>query len=310
MSDSQPQFAPDWDVPVSYMSRTRDWYLALGYDNPYRWAHYTDCPFTSLPAPLADSRLALVTTAAPYQADNGDQGPGAPYNAAAKFYQVYQGPTAIDPDLRISHVAIDRDHTTASDMQSWFPIDAARRAVAAGRLGELAEHFYGIPTNRSQRHTLAVDAPEVVRRCLDAGVDVAVLVANCPVCHQTCSLVARALESAGIATVLMGAAKDIVEHCGVPRMLFSDVPLGNAAGIPHDAASQEETFELALRTLESAPAARTTVTNPLRWPGPAEWRLDYNNAARLTDQELVRLRAQNDVNNAVAQAVREGVTGP
>lgn len=308
MSDVVPQFAPEWDVPISYMSRTRDWYLALGYDNPYRWAHYIDCPFTPLRAPLSGSRLALVTTAAPYQADKGDQGPGAPYNAAAKFYQVYQGPTATDPDLRISHVAIDRDHTTATDMQAWFPIQAARRAVATGRVGELAEHFYGVPTNRSQRHTIAIDAPDVVRRCQDAGVDVAVLIANCPVCHQTCSLVARALESAGIATVLMGAAKDIVEHCGVPRFLFSDAPLGNAAGIPHDPPSQEQTFELALRTLESAPAARTTVTNPLRWPGPRRWRLDYNNAERLTDQEIARLRASNDQISRIAQTVRNRET--
>jgi hypothetical protein len=30
------------------MQRTRDWYLALGYGNPYRWAHYADVPFQPL----------------------------------------------------------------------------------------------------------------------------------------------------------------------------------------------------------------------------------------------------------------------
>ena len=59
-------------------------------------------------------------------------------------------------------------------------------------------------------------------------VDVAVLVANCPICHQSISLHARYLEAHGIPTVVMGCAKDIVEHCGVPRFLFSDFPLGNA----------------------------------------------------------------------------------
>ena len=57
----------------------------------------------------------------------------------------------------------------------------------------------------------------------------------------------------------MGCARDIVEYAGVPRLLFSDFPLGNAAGRPHDPASQAFTLELALRVLESAPAARTTV---------------------------------------------------
>jgi len=84
-------FAPEHDQPVRYMLRTRSYYLGLGYDNPYVWAHYTDVPFTPLKKPLSASRLALITTAAPYQADKGPQGPGAPYNASAKFYEPYRG---------------------------------------------------------------------------------------------------------------------------------------------------------------------------------------------------------------------------
>ena len=76
MADSHI-FAPDYDAPIEYMRRTRDYYLALGYDNPYRWAHYVDAPFQPLKKPLKDSTLALITTAAPYQPDKGDQGPGA-----------------------------------------------------------------------------------------------------------------------------------------------------------------------------------------------------------------------------------------
>ena len=78
--------------------------------------------------------------------------------------------------------------------------------------------------------TLEIDCPEIVARCKADGVDAAILVANCPVCHQSVSLAARALEAAGIATVVMGCAKDIVEHVGVPRLLFSDFPLGNRGG--------------------------------------------------------------------------------
>ena len=84
------------------------------------------------------------------------------------------------------------------------------------------------------------------------------------------SLVSRHLEANGIPTVIMGAAKDIVEHCGVPRLLFSDFPLGNSAGRPHDAESQAQTLELALRVLETAPAAQTTVKSPQRWRDDAD----------------------------------------
>jgi hypothetical protein len=162
-----------------------------------------------------------------------------------------------------------------------------------------------MPTNRSQRHTLDVDCRELLARCRENGVDAAALVPNCPVCHQTLSFAARHLEANGIATVILACAKDIVEHCGVPRVLFSDFPLGNAAGRPHDRASQELTLDLALRVLESAPAARTTVQSPLRWSESAEWKRDYMNVEALTPQEIARLRAQSDEAKAVVKEVRD-----
>jgi hypothetical protein len=121
------------------------------------------------------------------------------------------------------------------------------------------------------------------------------------------SLAARHLEANGIPTVIMGAAKDIVEYCGVPRFLFSDFPLGNSAGRPFDVDSQVLTLELALRVLESAPAARTTVQSPLRWRDDASWKLDYNNLAKLTPEELAERRQEFDVVKAVIKTKQEGV---
>jgi len=125
------------------------------------------------------------------------------------------------------------------------------------------------------------------------------------VCHQTISLVARHLEANGVPTVVMGCAKDIVEHAGVPRFLFSDFPLGNSAGKPHDVPSQESTLELALRVLETAPGPRTTVQNPLRWSDNPDWKLDYSNIARLSAEEIARRRAEFDRNKELARAIRE-----
>lgn len=304
MSESDHALAPLHDAPIPYMQRTREYYQALGYGAPYEWAHNKDVPFTPLTKPLTTCRVALITTAAPYQPDKGNQGPGAPYNAAAKFYSVYSGDTARDHDLRISHIAIDRTHTTAEDQGTYFPLKALRRAVASGRVGTLTQRFHGAPTNRSHRTTLDVDCPELVKRCKEDGADAAVLVPNCPVCHQTVSLAARALEDAGIATVIMGAAKDIVEHAGVSRFLFSDFPLGNSAGRPGDMTSQDETLALALSLLETAVAARTTVQSLLRWSASADWKLDYCNVARLTRDEIARRRKAFDEGKAVAKKLR------
>jgi len=120
------------------------------------------------------------------------------------------------------------------------------------------------------------------------------------------SLVARHLEAHGIPTVIMGCAKDIVEHCGVPRFLFSDFPLGNAAGRPFDVESQALTLELTLRVLETAPAARTTVQSPLRWREDASWKLDFSNLDRMTPEQIAERRREFDEIKAVAKTKRDG----
>src|SRR5262249_25878985 len=202
---------------------------------------------------------------------------GAKYNGGAKFYTVYDGDTSKTHDMRISHGAYDRVHTSAEDSGTWFPLPQLIAFAREGRIGEVASRFFGAPTNRSQRVTIEKDAPEILARCRDDQVDAAVLVPNCPVCHQTVSLIARHLEDNGISTVVMGLPKAIVEPTAVPRFLFSDFPLGNSAGKPHDRASQAFTLELALRVLESAPGPQTTVQSPLRWSADASWKCDYNN---------------------------------
>jgi D-proline reductase (dithiol) PrdB len=304
-SDDLLGFAPDDDAPIPYMARTREYYAAIGYTTPYRWAHYVDAPFQPLRKSLNQSSVALVTTAAPFDPAKGDQGPGAKYNGGAKFYTVYDGDTSKPHDVRISHIAYDRVHTTADDSGTWFPLPQMRRLAREGKIGEVAPRFFGAPTNRSQRVTIETDAPEILARCRADGVDAAVLVPNCPVCHQTISLVARHLEANGISTVVMGCAKDIVEHAAVPRFLFSDFPLGNSAGKPQDPASQAQTLELALRVLKTAPGPQTTVQSPQRWSADAAWKRDYNNVALLSAEELARRRREFDAQKEIARGLRD-----
>ena len=93
-------------------------------------------PFQPLRKPLKDSRIAIVTTAAPFDPAKGDQGPGAKYNGGAKFYTVYDGDTSKTHDLRISHIAYDRVHTSAEDSGTWFPLPQLAAFAREGRIGE------------------------------------------------------------------------------------------------------------------------------------------------------------------------------
>ncbi len=290
--------------PIDYIKRTRAYYLALGYDNPYQWAHYDDVPFQGLSKPLSEMVIALVATAAPYQPDKGDQGPGAPYNAEAKFYRLFRQPVSPPPDLRISHIAIDRTHSRADDINSYFPLTALRRAEKNGVIGGIAPYFYGLPTNRSQKTTIEQDCAELVSWIETDRPDAVIGLPNCPVCHQSVSLAMRALEAAGTPTVIMGCARDVVEHAGVPRFHFSDFPLGNAAGLPHKPEAQYASLIDALGLFETATKARTTFTSPQIWSEDESWKDDYSNPDKLTADEIAARRQAFDAAKSTAATLR------
>lgn len=86
------------------------------------------------------------------------------------------------------------------------------------------------------------------------------------------SLVARHLEANGIPTVVIATARDIVENCGVPRLVFVDFPLGNPCGVPFDTGMQSRIVELALNLLETADKPGSTIVAPFEWPQGDHWK--------------------------------------
>ena len=86
------------------------------------------------------------------------------------------------------------------------------------------------------------------------------------------SLVARHLEENGIPTVIIGAARDIVEHCGVSRFVFVDFPLGSPCGEPFDNDIQSRIIGAALKLLEEAKTPRSTFTMPVVWSKGEDWK--------------------------------------
>ena len=121
-------------------------------------------------------------------------------------------------------------------------------------------------------------------------------------CHQTVSLVARHLEANGIATVVVGSARDIVEQCGVARFLFSDFPLGNPCGRPGDVDMQSAIVGYALDLLENASLARTTVQSPFIWSDDVSWKDHY---ARVNPADAEKLRRAGEARRANQQGARQ-----
>lgn len=157
---------------VSYIDRTRAYYAALGYERPYKYAHHTDVPFARLAKPLAECRVALVTTASPWVDDPGMR--------PKQFERrgVWAGETATCPErLFTENLAWDKESTHTRDVQTFLPVDHLKAHAAAGRIAGIGPRFYGVPTEYSQSRTLREDAPAIEAMCREDGVDAVLLAA-------------------------------------------------------------------------------------------------------------------------------------
>ena len=96
-------------------------------------------------------------------------------------------------------------------------------------------------------------------------------------------------------TVILGSGLDIVEHCGVPRFLFTDFPLGNPCGAPGDAAMQDRIVRSAVDLFETADGPMTTVRSPERWPFGEGWRPRY---AEVKEEDRAQLLAAGEARRA------------
>ena len=158
---------------VRYIDRTREYYLSQGYEKPYQWAHFPDVPFAPLSKPLSECTVALVSTS--------DIAVQSPEGGRDRSHEMLMGNVySIPADTPVSELFSRQEHydqhtTNLDDVNSYFPITRLHELVERGRIGAVAERTHGVYTAYSQRKTREVDAPEVLKRCREDGVDVAVL---------------------------------------------------------------------------------------------------------------------------------------
>lgn len=155
-------------APVRYMERTRNYYRALGYESDYVWAHHDDVAFANPTKPVAEMTVGLITTAGPADGSNRD---------ARNRRQIWSGPTADAPTKFTTDHAWDKETTHTDDRETFLPVDAVNRLIAAGDVKGLAARFHGAATVYSHRRTSEQDAPELLRRLREDGADAAILTA-------------------------------------------------------------------------------------------------------------------------------------
>ena len=156
-------------APVEYMARTRAYYRALGYPKDYVWAKNAATPFARLKKPLAEARIAMIsTTFPPGDWDEDDKPPPV---------GVWSLPVAeAPPDLSTVRRAWDRESTHTRDRESYLPLLAMQKLTDDGVIGGLTESFHGVPTTYSHRETNEQAAPDILRRLQAEHADAALLV--------------------------------------------------------------------------------------------------------------------------------------
>ena len=92
--------------------------------------------------------------------------------------------------------------------------------------------------------------PRLVERVRQHQVQAALLIPASRLCHQSVSLIARALEEEGMPTMTLGVAKEVVQSVRPPRTAYYDGELGSVAGLPDWPEYQRRILDEALRLIE------------------------------------------------------------
>ena len=158
------------DDPVDYIEFTRSTYDRLGYDT-YRWTHNSEAvPFTSLPKPLAECRVALIASGGIYRV-------GQVAFSHKDDTSVRRIATDVDmAELRAGHFAYDLTDARR-DPNVVFPLEPLRRLVAEGTIGSLTSHALTFMGGiYSQRRVTAELVPQIERELATMAADISLLV--------------------------------------------------------------------------------------------------------------------------------------
>lgn len=150
---------------VSYIDKSREYYAAHGYDQPYRWASFDQVPFvrwSDKSLPLANATVGVVTTTFPTD-----------FEAPKQVYA--QAASPVPTAMFTKDLSWDKQATHTNDVGSFLPLNVLDDLAADGIIGAASPRFYGVPTEYSQRRTHR-DAEQIVQWALDDGVDAMVLV--------------------------------------------------------------------------------------------------------------------------------------
>lgn len=217
----------------------------LGADYPF--VRNRRAPFTPARRALPMLNLALISSAGAY-IDGTPAFDTSATNGDATFKEI---PIEVEEsDLRFAGRGYDLS-AVQQDVNSELPVARLLEFEKNGIIGQLNPVYWSfcgfIPDAGRVVDELV---PKLVERVQRYEVQAALLVPASVLCHQSVGLVARGLELAGIPTMTLAVAKEIVESVRPPRVAFYDGEPGTVSGLPNFPEHQRRILDEALRLIE------------------------------------------------------------
>jgi len=213
----------------------------------YPWVVNRHAPFTPARRALPMLNLALVTSAGAYI--DGTE----PFDTSIAGGDVTFREIPVEVEARdLKWAARGYDPAgVLEDMNAQVPVRRLLEFEGNGIIGQLNPvwwSFCGFIPSAARFSEAAL--PELVERVRRYEVQAALVVPASRLCHQSMSLAARALEAAGIPTMLLAVERELVENVRPPRAAYYDGEFGRVVGKPAWPEHQRRVLDEALRLVE------------------------------------------------------------
>ena len=152
-------------MPIPYIQRTRERYASYP---PYRWTVNTDAPWTPLAKPIAQCRVALLSSGGFYLPE---QPPFDDRDVAHRRIPV----TTPLSTLRVHHHGY-RDDDADKDPNCVFPLDRLHEMAAAGEIGALVDPAFSFVMTYQASRDIDERGPAIAEELRALGAEAALLV--------------------------------------------------------------------------------------------------------------------------------------
>lgn len=228
--------------------------------NDYPFIQNINAPFTPARRALPMLNLALISSAGAYI--DGTE----PFDIESKDGDINFREIPIEVEAEdLLYAARGYDPTAVKlDRNAQIPIERLLEYEANGVIGRL-NHVWWSLSSWIPNARLVADglAPRVAERVAAYEAQAALLIPASRLCHQTLGLVARAIEQAGVPTMMISVDRSITDKVRPPRTAYYNGEFGSVAGKPNWKQYQLRVLDESLRWIETfdQPGSRKLVVN-------------------------------------------------